>query len=160
MAYDKRMQLKPDPMPLKPAVLVLVHRKRKMAYVGYTSNARGRAAVLGSMIRHRDTSERSLLRGLPEGDVEDFSLEAFHVGIEPEVADKAVRRMQKVLVGKGLKMFGANRSAVGRVELDGQRMTIVEAMKKYGTKQGYQAVYRRLQRGWDPKEAFDLVQRD
>jgi hypothetical protein len=160
VAYDKRIKLDPDPMPLKPAILVLMHRKKRMAYIGYTSNARGRAAVLASMIRHRDSAGRSLLRGLPEGGVEDFTLTALKVGLEPALADKMVRQVQKRFERDGLKMFGANRSAVGQVVLDGERMTIVEAMKRTGSKQQYQAIYRRLQRGWDPKEAFDLVGRE
>ena len=159
MAYDKRMKLDPDPMPLRPAILLLMHKKKRMAYVGYTSNARGRAAVLASMIRHRDNG-RSLLRALPEGGVEDFSLTALNVGLAPEAADKTVRAVQKRFERGGMKMFGANRSAMPRVVLDGQAMTIVEAMKKTGSKRQYQAIYRRLMRGWDPKEAFDLVERE
>jgi hypothetical protein len=159
MTYDKRISLDPDPMPLKPAILVLLHRKKRMAYVGYTSNARGRAAVLGSMIRHRDESERSLLRGLPEGGVGDFSIDAISVGLEAEAADKTVRKVQLRLEREGYKMFGANRSATPKVVLDGEAMTIVEAMKRTKTKNSYQTTYRRLQRGWDPKEAFGLIGR-
>jgi hypothetical protein len=43
--------------------------------------------------------------------------------------------------------------------LYGKRMTIVEAMEAAGTKENYQTVYRRIQRGWKVKEALGLTER-
>jgi hypothetical protein len=40
-----------------------------------------------------------------------------------------------------------------------KRMTIVEAMEAAGTKENYQTVYRRIQRGWKVKEALGLTER-
>jgi hypothetical protein len=45
------------------------------------------------------------------------------------------------------------------VVLDGKRMTIVEAMEVAKCKEGYQTVYRRIQRGWSVKEALNLAER-
>ena len=53
MAYDVPLKSDPTPMPLRPAILILTHKRKRAAFISYTSNARGRAAVLASMIRHR-----------------------------------------------------------------------------------------------------------
>jgi hypothetical protein len=85
MAYEVQIKSDPSPMPLAPAILVLMHKRRRTAFIGYTTNARGRAAVLASAIRHREDAAR--------------------------------------------------------------------------TKENYQTVYRRIQRGWKVKEALGLTER-
>lgn len=157
MAYDLRLKCDPQPMPLKPAVMVLMHKRRKQAFVCYSSNARGRAAVLASMIRHRDKADRNHLRDLPEGDIKDFVLLAFHIGLDARKADEAMQKMERSLERKGLKLFGGARGALPKITLDGRRMSIVDAMAHAKTKSRYQTVYRRLQRGWPVKEALDLA---
>ncbi len=159
MAYDIQLRSDPKPMPLKPAILLLIHKKRRAVYVSYTSNARGRAAVLASMIRHRDEAERNHLRDLPEGGIGDFVLLATNIGLEPRKAADAIQRHQNKFVRDGFKLFGGPRSAIPLVALNGRRMTIVEAMSEAKTKTNYQTVYRRLQRGWPVKEALDLEAR-
>jgi len=159
MAYDTQLKMDPTPMPIKPAVLLLLHRRRKMAFVSYTSNARGRAAVLASAIRHRDTVERAHLRDLPEGDIRDFALLATSVGLEPRKANKTVERLQAKMVRDGYKLFGSPRSAIPLVTLNGKRMSLVEAMLEAKCKTNYQTCYRRVQRGWPVKAALDLEPR-
>jgi len=159
VAYDQQLKMDPSPMPIKPAVLILIHRKRKMAFVSYTSNARGRAAVLASAIRHRDSVARAHLRDLPEGDVKDFALLATSVDIEPRKANRTVERLQAKMVRDGYKLFGQPRSAVPLVTLNGRRMSLVEAMAEAKCKTNYQTCYRRVQRGWPVKAALDLEPR-
>jgi hypothetical protein len=159
MAYDVQLKQDPTPMPLKSAILILMHRKRRQAFVCYTSNARGRAAVLASSIRHRDELERAHVRDLPPGDVTDFALLATRVGLEPKLADDAVERMKKKLERDGFKIFGGSRSAVPMVSLNGRRMTLAAAMAEAKTAAHYQTVYRRLERGWPLKQALDLEER-
>ena len=57
MAYETQIRSDPSPMPLAPAILVLLHKRRKAAFIAYSTNARGRAAVLASSIRHRDEAD-------------------------------------------------------------------------------------------------------
>lgn len=159
MAYDIALKSDPSPMPLKSAVLILLHRRRKAAFVTYTSNARGRAAVLASAIRHRDEVERNHLRDLPDGDIKDFALLATNIGLEPRKANRMVERLQAKMSRDGYKLFGQARSAVPLVTLNGRRMSLVEAMKEAKCKAGYQTVYRRVQRGWPVKAALDLEPR-
>jgi hypothetical protein len=159
MAYDVKMKFDPPTMPLKPALLILMHRRRKAAFVCYTSNARGRAAVLASAIRHRDDLERAHLRDLPEGEVSDFALLATRVGLEPKFADDAVDRLKRKLERDGFRIFGGSRSAVPMVVLNGKRMTLTGAMAEARTKAAYQTVYRRIQRNWPIKQALDLEDR-
>ena len=167
MAYDIQLKTDPSPLPLKPAVLVLIHRKRRQAFVSYTTNARGRAAVLASMIRHRPGSKvnakrktiHNHLRDLPEGGVREFAVMALHIGIEPKKGDHYVERTQRLFERKGFTLFGGARSAIPKVVLDGRRMTIVEAMAQSKAKDSYQTVYRRIQRGWPVKQALGLAER-
>jgi hypothetical protein len=159
MAYDVSLKSDPTPMPLAPAILILIHKRRRAVFVGYTSNARGRAGVLTSMIRHRETTGRNHLRDLPAGEVGDFALMATNIGLDRRQADEKVERLQKKFERDGFKLFGGSRSAIPKVVLNGRRMTIVEAMREAKTKSLYQTVYRRIQRGWSTKQALDLEDR-
>lgn len=156
MAYDIQLKSDPSPLPIKPAVLILIHKRKKKVYVAYTTNARGRAAVLASMIRHRAVTERQHLRDLPEGDVKDFVVLASRIDLAPRDADRAVRRIQNGLLRDGYTLFGGPRSALPLVVLNGRRMSITQAMAEAKTKAGYQTVYRRIKRGWPVRQALDL----
>jgi len=159
MAYETQIKSDPSPMPLAPAVLVLMHKRRRSAFIAYSSNARGRAAVLASSIRHREEAARNHLRDLPPGEIQDFALLAMHVGLDKKEADEKVAKLQRKFERDGFKLFGGSRSALPKVSLGGKRMTIVEAMVEAKTKENYQTVYRRIQRGWSVKEALGLVDR-
>jgi hypothetical protein len=154
MAHDTQLKTDPATLPLKPAILLLIHKRRKAVFVSYTSNARGRASVLGNAIRHRDTLKRNHLRGLPEGGVEDFVIMALRIGLDPKDANEAVERLKRKMERDGYRLFGGTRSAVPKVFFGSRRVTLVQAMEEAGTTAGYQAVYRRLQRGWSVKDAL------
>jgi hypothetical protein len=158
MAYDIPLKTDPTPLPLKPAILILLHRRKKAMFIAYTTNARGRAAVLATMIRHRKT-KRNHLRDLPEGDIRDFTVIATKVDLDKREADDAVVRLQRHYEKRGFRMFGGPRSALPKVLLNGKRMTIVDAMEAAGTKDNYQTVYRRIQRGWPVKQALGMEER-
>jgi hypothetical protein len=147
--------LKTDPvvMPLKPAILILAHKRKRTAFISYSTNARGRVAVLASAIRHR----RAHLRDLPDGDVRDFTVMAVNIGLEKNRADAMVEKYQRKFEREGFRLFGGSRSAQPKVVLNGKRMSIVEAMEISKCKTGYQTVYRRIQRGWPVKQALDLA---
>jgi len=159
MAYDVQIKSDPSPMPLAPAILILMHKRRRSAFIAYSSNARGRAAVLASSIRHRDDAERNHLRDLPPGDITDFALMAVNVGLDRKEADDKVEKLQRKFERDGFKLFGGSRSAMPKITLDGKRMSIVEAMEVAKCKENYQTVYRRIQRGWKTKEALGLTDR-
>lgn len=160
MAHETKLRSDPSPMPLQPAILVLVHPRRRKAFVSFSTNARGRAAVLATSIRHRDEQERNHLRDLPEGSIEDFTLMAIDIGLDKRKADARVAQVEKQFERKGFTIFGGARSAVPKVLLDGKRYTIVEAMELTKCKEEYQTVYRRIQRGWPVKEALGLLPRN
>lgn len=159
MAHDVQLRTDPSPLPLKPAVLLLIHKRRKAVFVSYTSNARGRAAVLANAIRHRARLKRNHLRDLPDGEVSDFVILATRIGLDPRDGDDTVGRVQRKMERDGYKLFGGSRSAQPKVFLNGRRLSLVEAMKEAKTKSAYQAVYRRIQRGWPVKEALDINER-
>jgi hypothetical protein len=158
MAYDVPLKTDPSPLPLKPAILILLHRRKKAMFIAYTTNARGRAAVLATMIRHRKT-KRNHLRDLPDGDIRDFTVVATKLDLDKREADDAVVRLQRHYEKRSFKMFGGPRSALPKVLLNGKRMTIVDAMDVAGTKDNYQTVYRRIQRGWPVKQALGMEER-
>src|SRR5262245_25860410 len=157
MTYNDTLKSDPSPLPLQPAILSLVNKRRRAVFVSYTTNARGRAAVFASAIRHRKKAERNHLSDLPEGDINEFVVLCTSIGIEARKGDAAVERMQRAFEKRGYKLFGRPRSAVPAVVLNGKRMSIAEAMEVSGTKSNYQTVYRRIQRGWSTKEALDLA---
>lgn len=159
MAYDVALKMDPTPMPLKPAVLILTHKKRRAVFISYTSNCRGRAAVLASMIRHRGKIKRNHLRDLPEGGIKDFELMAVNIGLEKSKGDAMVERYQRKFEKSGFRLFGGARSAMPMIVVNNKRMSLVEAMAQFKVKQGYQTIYRRIQRGWPVKEALGLTER-
>ena len=160
MAYDVKVKFDPPVMPLKPALLILMHRRKKAAFVCYTSNARGRAAVLASAIRHRDDAERAHLRDLPEGEVKDFALLATRIGLEPKVADEAVDRLCFDSSVTASASSAARAVGLPVVTFNSCRMTLAAAPPvEAKTSSHYQTVYRRLQRGWPLKAALDLEER-
>lgn len=158
MAYDVTLSTDPAPLPLKPAILLLIHKRKRAMFIAYTTNARGRAAVLATTIRHRD-QKRNHLRDLPEGTIKDFVVMATSIDIEQDKADAMVEKLQRRYEKQGYKLFGGARSAQPKVMLNGKRMTIVDAMKAAKSKTSYQTTYRRLQRGWTAKQALDLADR-
>lgn len=159
MAYDVPLRSDPSPLPLKPAILLLLNKRRRAAFISYTTNARGRAAVLASMIRHRDKNKRNHLRDLPEGGIGEFALLALNIDLPARKAADMIERYQKKFIKDGFKLFGGARSAIPLVALNGRRMTLVEAIDESKTKSAYQTVYRRIQRGWPVKQALDIEAR-
>ncbi len=160
MPEETRLRSDPSPLPLQPAILVLVHPRRRKAFVSFSTNARGRGAVLATSIRHRKDSERNHLRDLPDGDIADFTLMAVDIGLDKRKADKRVEQVERSFERKGFTIFGGARSAVPKVLLDGKRYTIVEAMEMTKCKEAYQTVYRRIQRGWPVKQALGIEKRN
>jgi len=152
MSYDLQLKTDPPTMPLKPAILILAHKRKRQAYISYTTNARGRAAVLASTIRHG----KAHLRDMPEGALGEFTLMAVNVGLEKSKANATVERYQRKFEREGYKLFGGARSALPKVTLNGKRMSIVDAIVQAKTKAPYQTVYRRIQRGWTVREALGL----
>jgi hypothetical protein len=152
LAYDIQMKCDPTVMPLKPAILILAHKRKRQAFISYSTNARGRAAVLASTIRHG----KSHLRNIPEGEISDFTLMAVNIGLEKTKANATVEKYQRKFEREGYKLFGGARSALPKITLNGKRLSIVEAMAAAKTKSNYQTVYRRIQRGWPIKEALEL----
>jgi hypothetical protein len=159
MAYDIQLKSDPAPMPLKPAILILTHKRKRMAFISYTTNARGRSAVLASMIRHRKKTKRNHLKDLPEGEIRDFELMAVNVGLEKTKGDAMVEKYQRKFEKSGFKLFGGPRSAVPLVAVNGKRMSLVDAMATHKVKDNYQTVYRRIQRGWPVRQALGLEER-
>lgn len=158
MAYDVPLKTDPSPLPLKPAILILLHKRKRAMFIAYTTNARGRGAVLATMIRNR-AGHRNHIRDLPDGEVKDFHVLATKIDLDKRQADEAVQRLQKHYENKGFRIFGGARSAMPKVVLNGKRMTIVDAMAEAKTKENYQTVYRRIQRGWPVKQALGIEDR-
>jgi hypothetical protein len=158
--YAKQLEMDPVPMPIQSAILMLKHKRKKLVFFCFTTNARGRAAVLISMIRHRGKSKRAHLSGLPEGGIGDFVLHALNIGIERKDGDRTVAQYQKKAEREGYKLFGNTRSALPKVTLGGKRMSIVEAMKETNCGDDYQTVYKRFLRGWDVKAALGIADRE
>src|SRR5262245_15011962 len=130
MSYDIKLRTQPSPLPLKPAVIILLHKRRKSAFVSYTSNARGRVSVLANVIRHREQLARKHLRDMPPGEILDFAVLAEYIGLEPERANRMVKRVKNRLINDGYKLFGGQRNAEPIVILNGKRLSIVDAMSE------------------------------
>lgn len=150
------MYREPDVIPLTPGVFALVNRKRRFAYVSYTSNLQKRSHSMSHMLLSRDANAKAYwpIRDLPKHPSDEYTF----VVCQKEAADptEAVTRAQRKYLNKGYRIVGGQRASSPQVLLDGKRMTLVDAIKKSGSKIKYLTCYRRLERGWTVEQALGL----
>ena len=150
------MYREPDVIPLKPGVFALLNRKRRFAYISYTSNLQKRSHSMSHMLLSYDASTKAYwpIRGLPKHPSDEFTFKVMSSGAAAD-AMEAVARAQRKFIAKGYRIIGGHRAVSPTVTIKGKTMTLAEAVREY-SKVKYLTAYRRLERGWTVEQALGL----
>jgi hypothetical protein len=97
------------------------------------------------------------IRDLPKHPSDEFTfkvmrLDAKHDG---DSSLAAVASAQKKLMAQGFRIITGHRATSPTIKLDGRRMTLADAVRDYSDVK-YLTVYRRIERGWQVKQALGL----
>lgn len=153
----------PDDIPLTPGVFALLNRKRRFAYVSYTSNLQKRSHSMSHMLLSHDADPAVYwpIRDLPKHDSGEYTFRVIradrkHAGGESLVA---VATAQRRLLAKGFRIISGHRATSPTIRLYGRNMTLVDAVDAYSDIK-YITVYRRIERGWTLKQALGIEDPD
>ena len=148
----------PPFVPHLPGVFALVNRKRRYAYVSYTSNLQKRSHSLSHMLMRQDEDPSSYwpIRDLPKQPSDEHVFMVMNSKAPPAEALSAVANVQRAFASKGYRLIEGNRAASPSIVVAGRKMSLSDAVREYSKLQ-YLTVYRRIERGWLPEEALGLV---
>ena len=142
-----------------PGVYALTIKRKRTAYLAWTQNLQKRSHALAHML---DTGKSSI-KDLPLKDDDgkrippsDFTFIVLRAGVSEDDADKMMVRMRKPFEEKRYKLVDGARSPIPIVELDGEVMTLTEAIAKHRPKLKYTTAWRRLQRGWTIEQTLEM----
>ena len=149
------MYREPDVIPLTAGVFALVNRKRRFAYISYTTNLQKRSHSMSHMLLSYDADTRAYwpIRDLPKHGSDEYTFTV----MQGPAADpmEAVARAQRKYMQKGYKIIGGQRAASPTIVLRGKRMTLADAVREHSDVK-YLTAYRRLERGWSVEQALGL----
>jgi hypothetical protein len=149
----------PEFVPHLPGVFALVNRKRRYAYISFTTNLQKRSHSLSHMLVRRDEDPNTYwpIRDLPKHPSDEH---VFMVMKSKDITEAnalaAVAAVERQFAQRGYKLIEGNRAASPTITLNGKKMTLAEAVSGH-SKAKYLTVYRRLERGWTVEEALGLV---
>lgn len=153
------MYREPDVIPLAAGVFALINRKRRFAYVSYTSNLQKRSHSMSHMLLAHDADPKVYwpIKDLPKHPSDEFTFKVMVEGsfAHPNKAAEAVAAAQRKFVRKGYRLIAGQRATNPMVTLRGKRMTLADAVRETG-KVKYLTAYRRLERGWTVEQALGL----
>lgn len=149
----------PAVVPLKRGVFALVNKKRRFAYIAFTSNLQKRSHSMSHMLLAQDKSKKAYwpIKDLPKHPSDEFTFVVERQkGVTNENSMAQVALVQRAYQGKGYKVIDGQRSASPMVTYKGKKMSLVDAIKASGSKVKYLTAYRRLERGWSVEQALGL----
>lgn len=150
-----------DPVHIQgvPGVFALTNKSRRLAYIAWTKNLQKRSHALAHML---DTGKSSI-RDLPMVDSDgkkikpdEYTFIVLRENVSDADADKAMARLRKPFEEKRYRLIDGSRSPIPILELDGETMTLTDAIAKYAPKLKYTTAWRRLQRGWTAEQVLGM----
>jgi len=148
------MQRDPVLIPRKPGVFMLLNRKRRLAYVAYTSDLQKRSHSLAHMLQNPKTHWS--LKDLPRHPPGEFTFMVVADTINERAAARIIRAAETEIAAKNYRLVSGSRGAVPMVTFKGEAMPLTEAIDKAKCKAKYITVWRRIDRGWTVEQAVDL----
>lgn len=159
MASDKIMGREPIHIQGVPGIFALTNKSRRVAYLAWSQNLQKRSHALAHML----ASGKSSIKDLPMRDSDgkkipagDYMFIVLRENVPDEDADRWLARAKKPFEEKRYRLIEGSRSPIPIVELDGETMTLTEAIAKNAPKLKYTTAWRRLQRGWTVEQALDI----
>jgi hypothetical protein len=149
------MQRDPVLIPRKPGVFMLVNRKRRLAYVAYSSDLQKRSHSLAHMLQNPKTHWS--LKDLPKHPAGEFEFMVMAEDVEPQRAPRYIGAAERSARNKNYRIVEGSRSAVPMVWYGGEYLTLADAIAKARCRVKYITVWRRLDRGWTTEQALGLA---
>jgi hypothetical protein len=146
------MQRDPVLIPRKPGVFMLLNKKRRFAYVAFTSDLQKRSHSLAHMLQNPKTHWS--LKDLPKHPAGEFTFMVVADTINERAAARIIRAAEKEITDKSYRLITGSRGAVPMVVYKGEEMALVEAIAKAKCKIKYITVWRRIDRGWTIEQAL------
>lgn len=164
------MKREPATVPAKPGVYAIVNKKRRFAYVAYTTTLMKRSHSIAYMLKKHDEYRASTdpkhpepywsISELPKHDSDEYTFMTLAVDVRPGDASDAVLQAQELLRGKRYAIVDGNRTNSETVTFQGKPMALTDALARSGSKVKYATAYRRLQRGWTIEQVLGLAPPD
>ena len=148
------MQRDPVLIPRKPGVFALLNKKRRLAYVAYSSDLQKRSHSLAHMLQNPRTHWS--LKDLPKHPAGEFMFTVVADDVPPDRAPRFIGAAERSARSKNYRVVEGSRSAVPMVHFDGDFITLADAMVRSRCKTKYITVWRRLDRGWSVEQALGL----
>jgi hypothetical protein len=147
------MQRDPIVVPRKAGIYALANKKRRYAYIAYSRNLQKRSHGLAHMLTH---PEAWSIANLPRHPAEEWTFMTLRQDITPEQSGRMIANIRRQFEEKNYTVIDGSRSPLPTIELDGEKMTLVDAIAKAGCKDQYITVWRRLKRGWSVRQAIGM----
>jgi hypothetical protein len=142
-----------------PGVFALSIKSRRTAYLAWTQNLQKRSHALAHMLDSGKSSIKDLPLTDPEGKripPSDYTFIVLRENVGQDDADRWMARLRKPFEDKRYKLVGGARSPIPIVELNGETMTLTEAIATHRPKLKYTTAWRRLKRGWTIEQTLDM----
>jgi len=151
---DGVMQREPVLVPRKPGVFALLNKRRRLAYVAFSSDLQKRSHSLAHMLQNPKTHWS--LKDLPKHPAGEFTFSVVADDLTEAQAEKIIRATEKAAANKNYRIVTGSRGAVPMVTYKGEEMPLTDAMEKAKCKSKYITVWRRIDRGWSVEQALDI----
>jgi hypothetical protein len=153
----------PATVPAVAGVYALVNRKRKYAYVAYTSNLQKRSHSLSHMLLESDRKGDKCywaISDLPRHASGEYVFMVFASAIEEADAKNTIATVRRSLGRKGYRLIDGQRGTAATVTFNGKTMLLTEALVLSKSKVKYPTAWRRIERGWTVEQALGLAEPD
>jgi len=148
------MQRVPVLIPRKPGVFVLSNKKRRLAYIAYSTDMQKRSHSLAHMLQNPKTHWS--LKDLPKHPAGEFTFMVIEEDVAPPQAPRIVAAAERAAKNKNYRLVEGSRSTIPMVTLNGRHMTLADALASTRSRVKYITAWRRLDRGWTPAQAIGI----
>jgi len=153
----------PATIPPVAGVYALVNRKRKYAYVAFTTNLQKRSHSLSHMLLESDRKGAKCywaISDLPRHPSGEYTFMVFASAIPEADAKNTIAAVRRSLGRKNYRLIDGQRSTAAMVTFDGKQMLLTEALVLSKSKVKYPTAWRRIERGWTVEQALGIEEPD
>jgi hypothetical protein len=148
------MLREPVAVPRRPGVYALVNKKRRLAYVAFSTDLQKRSHSLAHMLQNPKTHWS--IKDLPRHPAGEFTFSVIAEGVAEKNAARYISAAEREIADKNYRLVLGSRGAVPLVNFKGEQMPLTDAIEKAKCKAKYITVWRRIDRGWSVEQALGL----
>jgi hypothetical protein len=147
------MQRDPVLIPRRSGVFILRNKKRRLAYVAFSSDLQKRSHSLAHMLSNPKTHWS--IRDMPKHPAGEFTFSVLSESTEEQAA-KIMTAAARQISAQKYRLVGGSRAAMPTIVLNGVSLPLTDAIARSKCKEKYITVWRRLDRGWTPEQALGI----